>query len=217
MTATQMSAARRMCQAKRSVVMSESNIVASSPLRHRNLEIWKQGVSLFQKVHALAKQFPRFEGASIRDQLIRAALSVPANIAEGSGRATTKDFAHFLTIAQGSLVEVDSHLVAASSIGYCEYPPQLARQIVSLLKMIKAFRENLATPRDWHCERSQSASPPPQAVHPRPQAVPARAPLVPARRHSRRARARKSCPSALLGLTGAGICSIVANNISLSQ
>jgi four helix bundle protein len=75
-------------------------------------------MALVKAVYALAKQFPKAEQYRLVDQLTRAAVSVPSNIAEGFGRATKKDFAHFLSQARGSLFEVETQLLLANDLGF---------------------------------------------------------------------------------------------------
>jgi four helix bundle protein len=70
------------------------------------------------QVYALIKKFPKEEQYALCDQLRRAVISIPSNIAEGSGRLTTKDQSHFYSIAYGSLMEILAQLDVASDLGY---------------------------------------------------------------------------------------------------
>ncbi len=72
---------------------------------HRDLVVWQKAMDLVVDVYKLADHFPRPELCRLTSQITRAAASVPANIAEGNARATTKEYAHFLSIAKGSLME----------------------------------------------------------------------------------------------------------------
>lgn len=76
----------------------------------RDLRIWQLGMELANKTFELTKSFPDDEKFGLVSQLNRAAVSVPANIAEGCGRETNKDFKRFLSIALGSLYEVETLL-----------------------------------------------------------------------------------------------------------
>jgi four helix bundle protein len=70
-------------------------------------------MDLVDRVYDLAEMFPRREVFGLRSQITRAAVSVPANIAEGQARATAKDFANFLTVARSSLHETETVLAIA--------------------------------------------------------------------------------------------------------
>ena len=84
----------------------------------RNLNAYIKAKELVSQVYALIKKFPKEEQYALCDQLRRAVISIPSNIAEGSGRMTTKDQSHFYSIAYGSLMEVLAQLDVASDLGY---------------------------------------------------------------------------------------------------
>ena len=85
---------------------------------HRDLIAWKKAIGLVTTCYRLTRKFPADERFGLTQQLQRAAVSVPANIAEGKGRGTPKEFARFLNVASGSLTELDTHLVIANELGY---------------------------------------------------------------------------------------------------
>ena len=84
----------------------------------RHLNAYIKAKELVSQVYALIKKFPKEEQYALCDQLRRAVISIPSNIAEGSGRMTTKDQSHFYSIAYGSLMEVLAQLDVASDLGY---------------------------------------------------------------------------------------------------
>ena len=84
----------------------------------RKLNVYIKAKELVKHVYTLLKKFPREEQYALCDQLRRAVISVPSNIAEGSGRQSEKDQAHFYTIAYGSLMETLSQLDVACDLGY---------------------------------------------------------------------------------------------------
>lgn len=84
----------------------------------RTLKVYVQAKELVKQVYELLKKFPREEQYALCDQLRRAVISIPSNIAEGSGRQSLKDQAHFYTIAYGSLMETLSQLDVACDLGY---------------------------------------------------------------------------------------------------
>ena len=84
------------------------------------LFVWQESRELTNRVYKLSKEFPSKEKFELTNQIRRAAVSVTANIAEGSSRKSKKDFAHFLQISYSSLVEVLSHLFIAYDLKYLD-------------------------------------------------------------------------------------------------
>lgn len=87
---------------------------------HKDLDVWKKSVGLVVDLYRLTKRFPPEERFGLTAQIRRASTSVPANIAEGWGRGSTKEYIHFLKIARGSLVELDTHLIVSKELGYLD-------------------------------------------------------------------------------------------------
>lgn len=85
---------------------------------YRDLVVWQKAMDLAVAIHPIALSFPKAELFGLTAQLNRAAVSVPSNIAEGQGRRTTGDFIHFLSIARGSLNEVETQVTLASRYDY---------------------------------------------------------------------------------------------------
>lgn len=85
---------------------------------YKKIQAWELSHELTIAVYEASKGFPADERFGLTSQLRRAASSVPANIAEGSGRKTEKDFVHFLDIALGSLKETEYFLLLATELGY---------------------------------------------------------------------------------------------------
>jgi four helix bundle protein len=79
---------------------------------------WQRGDDLAVKIYQTTQKFPRYELYGLTSQLRRAAVSVPANIAEGSGRRTIRDYIRFLYIAKGSLTEVEYLVHISNRLGY---------------------------------------------------------------------------------------------------
>jgi four helix bundle protein len=82
----------------------------------RDLLVWQKAMVLAEELYAGAKQFPKHEMYALGDQVRRAVVSVPANIAEGYGRQSTQDYISFLLIARGSLYEVQTHCELAARL-----------------------------------------------------------------------------------------------------
>jgi four helix bundle protein len=85
---------------------------------HENLEAWTKSIDLVVEIYKATERFPKEEKYSLTSQLRRAAVSVPANIAEGAGRYSAKEFAHFVSNAQGSASELETELIIAYRLGY---------------------------------------------------------------------------------------------------
>ncbi len=84
----------------------------------RDLEAYKMGKEIVKEVYNLLEKFPKTEQYAMCDQLRRAAVSITSNIAEGSGRTSSKEKIHFLEFSYGSLMEVLSQLDVAMDLGY---------------------------------------------------------------------------------------------------
>ncbi|MCL6557124.1 MAG: four helix bundle protein [Burkholderiales bacterium] len=84
---------------------------------YRDLKVWQKGMELAEEVYRLAKVLPKTEEYRLTGQLLKAAASVPANIAEGHARGTRKDYANFVNIARGSLAETETLLLLAVRTG----------------------------------------------------------------------------------------------------
>jgi four helix bundle protein len=87
---------------------------------YRDLLVWQKAMDLVVESYQLAKKLPHDELYGLVSQLRRAAVSVPANIAEGHGRRRLGDYLHHLSIASGSLTELETHLLIAVRLGYLQ-------------------------------------------------------------------------------------------------
>ena len=87
---------------------------------YQQLKVWQSGMELAKSAHLLTQKFPKDELYGLTSQIRRAAVSIPANIAEGHARDSTKEFLHHISIALGSLAEVETLLVLAESFGYVD-------------------------------------------------------------------------------------------------
>ncbi|MCF7790750.1 MAG: four helix bundle protein [Victivallales bacterium] len=87
---------------------------------YRKIKVWKLSDELALKIYKVTRYFPKEEKFSMTSQFRRAACSVPANIAEGAGRKTLKDYLRFLDIAKGSLNETDYFLYLAYRLRYLQ-------------------------------------------------------------------------------------------------
>lgn len=85
---------------------------------YRDLIVWQKAMDLVTSIYNLTKRFPKDETYGLTNQMRRAAVSIPSNIAEGQGRDSTKEFLHHLSIAYGSLMEVETQILIAENLNY---------------------------------------------------------------------------------------------------
>ena len=85
---------------------------------YRDLEAWQQAMQTVEEIYCLTKMMPKEEQFGLISQMRRAATSVPANIAEGYGRLHRKEYLHHLSIARGSLMELETHLLICLRLNY---------------------------------------------------------------------------------------------------
>ncbi len=103
---------------------------------HKDLDAWKKAINLVEDVYKVTKKFPRDELYGLVNQLRRAAVSVPSNIAEGAGRGSQREFIQFLHIALGSVSEVETQLIIAKRLGYLDNLDSIEEQIQTVRKLI---------------------------------------------------------------------------------
>lgn len=89
-------------------------------LKHHELDAWKVAVELVREVYDLTTGFPAQERFGLTSQMRRAAVSIPSNIAEGAARGTTKEYVRFLSVARGSIAELETQLRIAIQLGFTD-------------------------------------------------------------------------------------------------
>jgi four helix bundle protein len=115
---------------------------------YRDLRVWQEAMLLAECVYGLTRQFPKDEMFGLTSQARRSAVSVAANIAEGYGRENTGSYIQFLRIGQGSLKELETHLILAARIGLAPkavLDPALDKA-ETVGKMLRALIRSLETP-----------------------------------------------------------------------
>jgi len=85
---------------------------------HHKLDAWNIAIDLVVDIYEATESFPKEERYGLTSQIRRAAVSIPANIAEGAGRYSNREFAHFLSNAQGSASELETELIISNKLGY---------------------------------------------------------------------------------------------------
>ncbi|MFO7618038.1 MAG: four helix bundle protein [Bacteroidales bacterium] len=109
---------------------------------HKKMDVWKLSIEMVIDVYQLTRSYPVTEKFGLTNQMRRAAVSVPSNIAEGTARNSKKECAHFLRIALGSLTELETQLIISQRLGFCaseaneilEKEKRIAQMLLGLLK-----------------------------------------------------------------------------------
>ena len=114
---------------------------------YKNLDVYKESKNLVKMVYGLIEKFPKVETYALCDQLRRSVISVPSNIAEGSGRTSAKDQAHFFEMAFGSLMEVNCQMDIACDLGYIDQTELLKveEQVSRIAAMLSGLRRKCLT------------------------------------------------------------------------
>ena len=114
---------------------------------YRDLRVWQEGMALAKACYLLTRRFSKEELFGLTSQVRRAAVSISANIAEGNGRENTREYVHFLRIAQGSLKELETHLLLAQEVEICSIKAvqpllgqadQIGRMLRALIRALQA-------------------------------------------------------------------------------
>ncbi len=119
---------------------------------HKRLNVWQQSIKTAGLIYKITNRFPSMEKFGLVPQIRRSAFSIPCNIAEGAGRQGKKEFKNFLSIAQGSLSELDTQLELSKLLGYIseEDFKELENQLMKIDKMltglIRSVGKNIITP-----------------------------------------------------------------------
>jgi four helix bundle protein len=112
-------------------------------MTHKDLDVWKMGLDLVERVYRITGKFPKEEQFGLTSQLRRAVVSIPSNIAEGAARSSKREYLQFLYISPGSLAEVETQLIIAERLKYpidqdiMENIEHLRRKLLNFIKFIK--------------------------------------------------------------------------------
>jgi four helix bundle protein len=117
---------------------------------YRDLIVWQKGMDLVLECYGATRSFPKSEAFGLASQVQRAAVSVPANIAEGHGRSATGDYLRHLSIAHGSLMELETHIQIAHRLRYITTAnvESLLSRTAEVGRMLKALITSLRLARD---------------------------------------------------------------------
>jgi len=110
---------------------------------HKDLDVWKESMTLAKEVYRLTKHFPKEETFGLASQMRRAAVSIPSNIAEGAARNSDKEFIQFLHVSLGSLAELETQLLLSRELGFPKDEElngsveQIRRMLLGLIKYLR--------------------------------------------------------------------------------
>ena len=112
---------------------------------YKDLLVWQKSIALCTQVYKVCEKFPRSELYGLADQMKRAAVSIASNIAEGQGRQHRKEFLHFISVANGSLAELDTQHIIAKNLNLvtAEESAHLNAGITEIRKMLYALASKL--------------------------------------------------------------------------
>jgi len=110
---------------------------------HERLDVWRDSMALVETVYRLSRTFPDTERFGLTSQVRRCAVSIPSNIAEGAARRSTAEYLRFLSIARGSLSELDTQIQIAIRLGYVEVPSGFGSNIDTIFARITALMNAL--------------------------------------------------------------------------
>lgn len=100
--------------------MNSKNLQTKNKRPHHKLEVWQKSMKLVKDIYTMTEQYPKSEVYGLTSQMRRSAISVPSNIAEGAARRSKAEFLQFLSVAQGSLSELDTQLELSKMLGFIE-------------------------------------------------------------------------------------------------
>lgn len=112
---------------------------------YEELVVWQKAMALVKRVYDLQKQLPKEELYVLGDQIRRAAVSIPSNIAEGFGRDTDNEFRRFLAISRGSLYEMKTQLQLAESLSFLQIDAETLSLIEEVGKLLNGLSRSLIT------------------------------------------------------------------------
>lgn len=110
---------------------------------HKDLLVWRKSVDMVVRIYAETGNWPREELYGLTSQIRRAAVSIPSNIAEGAGRRGQKEFSRFLSIAMGSLAEVETQMVIAERLGFARNATDLDESLQEIRRTLVGLSKSL--------------------------------------------------------------------------
>ena len=117
---------------------------------YRDLEVWQRSMKLAKRIYQVTQGFPADERFGLTNQLRRASVSVPSNLAEGHARFGAGEFARFISIAMGSVAEIETQLLLSADLAYLrtETSQELLGEFETIGKMLRGLAKSIARRRN---------------------------------------------------------------------
>jgi len=113
---------------------------------YRDLEVWQRGMALAKRIYETTANFPAGERFGLTNQIRRAVVSIPSNLAEGHARSGTAEFLHFISISMGSVAELETQILLSADLGYLckDTGNDLLAQLDTIGKMLRGLGKSLS-------------------------------------------------------------------------
>jgi four helix bundle protein len=112
-------------------------------MNHKDLDVWKRSMDLVEEIYKLTSNFPSSEIYGLTNQLRRASVSIPSNIAEGAARKGDKELLYFINVAIGSIAEIETQLLIAVRLEYMNQDDTIFESAIEVRKLLLGFRNYL--------------------------------------------------------------------------
>jgi len=122
-------------------------IRGSAVKSHRDLDVWRDAIDLVEQMYRITAGFPVEERYGLTSQMRRAAVSIPANIAEGAARGGRKEYVHFLCMARGSISELETLLIVSRRLALCGSDAETDELLGRVFARLNALIRRLDQPR----------------------------------------------------------------------
>ncbi len=111
--------------------------------KHHDLKVWQESMELVTDIYRITNNFPRDEVYGLTSQMRRAAVSVPSNIAEGAARTSNKEFLQFLSIARGSLSELETQIIISINLDYVQDMDQVLTRVSTVFALLGGLLKSI--------------------------------------------------------------------------
>jgi len=117
---------------------------------YRDLDVWQKSMRLAKRIYQVTRKFPGDERFGLTNQLRRAAVSVPSNLAEGHARFGAGEFSRFISIAMGSVAEIETQILLSNDLGYItsEISQEVLGELDAIGKMLRGLAKSIQRRRD---------------------------------------------------------------------